>query len=720
MPEPASVMNPEQQDRMVLREGEPQVDGEPRRRGPMKFAYASGSRPLDGYVIKRGIGAGGFGDVYYATSDAGKEVALKRIQRNLDVELRGVSQCLNLKHPNLVALYDIRYDDTEQAWVVMEYVSGQSLQAVIEEHPQGLPLDQVTFWIQGILRGVAYLHDHGIVHRDLKPGNIFLDQGTVKIGDYGLSKFISCSRRSGQTESVGTFHYMAPEIGLGRYGKEIDVYALGILLYELLTGQVPFEGESSQEIIMKHLTAKPDLDRVPPMYRPVLSRALAKDPADRFGSVAEMLAALGLGDSDRATTADAPVGAANWAGAGRNARDYLGDNGVSGRAYAATTPGRRRDDDSRWANTRGREPIAAAVRMQAQKFRDWWRTLPPWKRLVVGIAVAVLVLENGVWLAGVLFGTAVAYGGYFVIWTLFGNSASAVPPPLPTAAPLRPDAAVMQAAAPTSTPVMQPVMAKLATPTPSRPIPASGPPRPRQISRQQIHDRMRQALGQKPLVRRGSELSGSMLLSAGAVAILSVLMTIVGVQHHGADLQHWAPLYAWIAVTSTVAVWTVLALGKVWESAPADPALRRFMLLVAGMFVGCIAWLLANTLMLEPVYNLGPIRGHSDGLGGNLPALYQANGAPRILAYAGYFGGLFLTLRWWLATDPLRNSRFSIFGLMATGICAVLWYLIIPVPRVLLVAATTNIAGQLSATWIPQEKRDRFRERLIAEQRMLA
>ena len=117
-------------------------------------------------------------------------------------------------------------------------------------------------WFDGIAQGVAYLHDHGIVHRDLKPGNIFLDQGTVKIGDYGLSKFISCSRRSGQTESVGTFHYMAPEIGLGRYGKEIDIYALGILLYEMLSGHVPFEGESSQEIIMKHLTTPPNLDCV--------------------------------------------------------------------------------------------------------------------------------------------------------------------------------------------------------------------------------------------------------------------------------------------------------------------------------------------------------------------------------------------------------------------------------------------------------------------------
>src|SRR5881394_1631750 len=93
---------------------EPQV----MRGGAMKFTYTSGARPLEGYTIKRGIGVGGFGEVYFATSDAGKEVALKRIQRNLDVELRGVSQCLNLKHENLVDLYDIRYDEQGGAWVV--------------------------------------------------------------------------------------------------------------------------------------------------------------------------------------------------------------------------------------------------------------------------------------------------------------------------------------------------------------------------------------------------------------------------------------------------------------------------------------------------------------------------------------------------------------------------------------------------------------------------
>src|SRR5215831_21003252 len=197
----------------------------------MKFTYASGAQPVQGYTIRRGLGRGGFGEVYLAVSDAGKEVALKLVQQHLDVELRGVGQCLNLKHPHLVVVFDILKAESEDTWIVMEYMAGGSLDQVLARHPQGIPEPQALGWLYGICAGVRYLHEHGIVHRDLKPGNLFIEHGAVKIGDYGLSKFISASRRSGQTESIGTVHYMAPEVANGRYGKEIDLYAIGIIFY---------------------------------------------------------------------------------------------------------------------------------------------------------------------------------------------------------------------------------------------------------------------------------------------------------------------------------------------------------------------------------------------------------------------------------------------------------------------------------------------------------
>src|SRR5688572_26461616 len=105
----------------------------------MKFTYACGQKPLAGYEVKHGIGRGGFGEVYFALSDGGKEVALKLVRTNLDVELRGIRQCLNLKHPNLVHLYDLRTDGQGDHWLVMEYVRGEPLSAILAKHPKGVP-----------------------------------------------------------------------------------------------------------------------------------------------------------------------------------------------------------------------------------------------------------------------------------------------------------------------------------------------------------------------------------------------------------------------------------------------------------------------------------------------------------------------------------------------------------------------------------------------------
>jgi eukaryotic-like serine/threonine-protein kinase len=256
----------------------------------MKFTYSTGQRPLDGYTIKRGVGKGGFGEVYFALSDGGKEVALKLLRGDqADVELRGIRQCLNLKHQNLVGLYDVKSDLHGEPWVVMEYVAGETLNAILNRHPKGLPVELIQSWFPALGRAVGYLHDHGIVHRDLKPANIFLEQGLLKVGDYGLSKSMSSSHRSAQTSSVGTVHYMAPEIASGNYDKSVDIYALGVLLFEMLTGTPPFDGESAQEVMMKHLMSLPDLNKVPSAFKPVLAKALAKDPQHRHQTAPELV-----------------------------------------------------------------------------------------------------------------------------------------------------------------------------------------------------------------------------------------------------------------------------------------------------------------------------------------------------------------------------------------------------------------------------------------------
>ncbi len=254
-----------------------------------RYQYKHGDRPLEGYTIQRAAGRGGFGEVYFAISDSGREVALKVVQNYEQIELRGITQCQNLKNPHLVTVFDVKYNERQEPFVIMEFVSGPSLHDLLAESPNGLGPQKAAFFLREIAKGLSFLHECGIVHRDLKPGNIFYENGYVKIGDYGLTKAISASRHSGQTITVGTVHYMAPEIGAGKYDRSIDIYALGVLLFEMLTGEVPFAGSSPGEILMKHMATEPDLKGIDEPFAHVIKKALQKDPADRYQTVQEMV-----------------------------------------------------------------------------------------------------------------------------------------------------------------------------------------------------------------------------------------------------------------------------------------------------------------------------------------------------------------------------------------------------------------------------------------------
>ena len=254
-----------------------------------KYQYQQGDKPLEGYTIQRAVGRGGFGEVYYAISDTGRQVALKAVQTYEQIELRGIQQCMNLKNPHLVTIFDVKYNVNDKLFVIMEYVSGPSLGDLIAASPNGLGVQKAAFFLREIAKGLNYLHECGIVHRDLKPGNIFYEDGRVKIGDYGLSKAINTSRHSNQTITVGTVHYMAPEIGVGKYDRGIDIYALGVILYEMLTGQLPYVGASPAEVLMKHMSGNPDLSGVDQTFARVIKKAMAHDPKDRYGSVQEMV-----------------------------------------------------------------------------------------------------------------------------------------------------------------------------------------------------------------------------------------------------------------------------------------------------------------------------------------------------------------------------------------------------------------------------------------------
>lgn len=705
-------------------------DGQPPRK-PTRFTYASGTRPLEGYTIKRGVGSGGFGEVYFAVSDAGKEVALKLIRRNLEVELRGVKQCLNLKHPNLVALFDIRTDDFEDQWVVMEYVSGASLEDMIERYPEGMPQDMALAWFEGIASAVAYLHDHGIVHRDLKPANIFIDEGRIKIGDYGLSKFISCSRRSGQTESVGTVHYMAPEIANGRYGREIDTYALGIIFYEMLTGHVPFEGESVGEVLMKHLTAEPDFTVVEEPYRQIIQGAMAKDPDKRIKSVAEMLAILRADGTLKSVASATAFAAAAVAGPVLAGTTAAGVGTATGTGQSAPQEG----SDSPIADTARYtdndvtseayytdidypvEPIASGLMRGVDNIagRLGYHYWAPVQKIAGFLLLVIALVATEAWIP--LFFACCVYGFYWVIWALLN------PPHRERTFTRRGHKRAQEQdqreftsdTDPSNTSSFEPesVESFLGAEVPSKPKQPTYTKSPwRKRKNQGWRHAAYRELADRTIKQRASSLFGTLLTSAIVASVTALIASMFVAQSGGS-----AELSIWMVLVTTLASWAVITPAKLTEGRFEDQAPMRFIMLISGALLGLAAYVIGQILMLDLPVTRDFVPGPHDTLfagmfgwgSSELSQGYSHTGSVSLplAMFASYFTILMVGLRWWRHADYTRNSRVSLWsiavcGAASWGLSLITWF---PQPVGMIVVMATAFTVQLTSHWMPPSRR---------------
>ncbi|MFN4919132.1 MAG: serine/threonine-protein kinase [Planctomyces sp.] len=679
----------------------------------MKFTFGPDTRPLDGITIKRAIHRGGFGEVYYAVTDAGKEVALKLLHNNLEVELRGVSQCLNLKHPNLVTIFDIRQDAERDHWIVMEYVGGQSLHDALQQHPDGMPLQQVLNWLTGMTAGLIFLHDRGLVHRDLKPANIFSDGGVVKVGDVGLSKFISESRRSAQTQSVGTVYYMAPEVARGRYGREVDVYSLGIMLYEMMTGRVPFEGESAGEILMKHLTAEPDLRLLPTPLRGVLAAALEKDPERRIHDVEtlqqrfrEAVTATGLPlqqpavfhslQTDEMFPGSRP--AVRQPAAGGSADHVAAAGAAAGIAGAATAA----------AADNAAAPQAAMAREAGYalgSLRQFWNEdLPAPVRWMLTGALLLAGLRSGLLTSPAAQGLAIGW----LAWWMFGRSGKTEKSS--TSQNRQPAAAARGGGGGLDSTLIVPQQLSGTAGTTAAPdaraqqSAQARPVAPRQYRPTEFTpETIRTFTFSQRLVNATTSMSLALVTAVFVTAAVFWGTEILG-----------TPVEAiYFGVVTLLAAWPLILVSKLWEGRPGESLLRRLWLGVCGLAVGALCGVTAEFLLLinSPV----PSRifhVDSEGLLGNREAAglrVLQEGYPTIVGFALFFCLLFMLRRWWLLADNFRSGRFRIGTSILTLIVGGMVALIVPFPTALgsTLALAVSVVIQVSSVWTPPELRDR-------------
>jgi len=270
---------------------------------------------IDRYELLAALGEGAYAEIYKARdTSTGETVVLKmpnptlfsdpglfqRYRRESDI-------ARTLNHPGVQRGVDLG-DDRTEPYLVLEFVDGDNLRHVLRSGPSPLPIETAVDWGRQLAEAIAYLHSHGVVHRDLKPENVLVTtEGRLKIADFGTAMLEGARRLTWKhlSESLGTPDYMSPEQIQGSRGDDrSDIYAWGVMMYEFLTGQVPFRGDNWMAVMAGHLGEHPTPIRklrpdVPPALEAVVVHAMRRQPDNRYARATDLLA-----DLDRLDTLD--------------------------------------------------------------------------------------------------------------------------------------------------------------------------------------------------------------------------------------------------------------------------------------------------------------------------------------------------------------------------------------------------------------------------------
>ena len=282
--------------------------------------HAPGDR-IDHYEVERVLGEGAYGETYEARdTTTGERVVIKSPHPALVAD-PGVFQrfrreteiARTLRHPGVQGGVDLAERSRTELYLVLEFVDGTDLRHLLRSRTGPVPVAEAVDWGRQLAEALAYIHSEGVVHRDLKPENVLVSkEGRLKLADFGTALLEGARRLTFKhlSDAIGTPDYMSPEqVQGGRGDERSDVYAWGVITYELLTGRVPFRGDNWMAVMAGHLTGTPEpitklRADVPPALDAVVRKAMRRDPANRYQSATELVADLARLDELDASTFD--------------------------------------------------------------------------------------------------------------------------------------------------------------------------------------------------------------------------------------------------------------------------------------------------------------------------------------------------------------------------------------------------------------------------------